>query len=185
PSEKDQFVLGYFGRVSPIKNIEFVIKQLPELPRNVRLEIHGTIVDPAYQQKLMTLIEKLELKARIGFYDTYNNFNFAKKSAGVDLVIIPSYSESFCHVFFEAIEAGKLILASTGLPWDKVNASVPKTLLPLKGKQWRSRITEVLEMTDSNYNQQHKELVNYYNKIYTESNINIIGAVKTVLDHGT
>ncbi|MDC7999131.1 glycosyltransferase [Gilvibacter sediminis] len=185
PAGREEFVLGYFGRVSPIKNIEFVIKQLPKLPKEVRLEIHGTIVDPIYQQKLMALIEKLQLKARVGFHDTYNNFNFAKKSAGVDLVIIPSRSESFCHVFFEAIEAGKLVLASTGLPWEKVNASVPKTLLPLKGKQWRQRITEVLEMTDAGYDQQHKELVNYYNNIYTESNTNIVRAVKTVLDHET
>jgi glycosyltransferase involved in cell wall biosynthesis len=185
PTNEDEFVLGYFGRVSPIKNIEFVIKQLPKLPNKVRLEIHGTIVDPAYQQKLMALIEKLQLKARVGFYDTYNNFNFAKKSAGVHLVIIPSLSESFCHVFFEAIEAGKLVLASTGLPWERVNGSVPNTLLPLKGKLWRQRITEVLGMTDASYDQQHKELINYYSHIYTESNANIIGAVKTVLEHGT
>ena len=91
--KKDQdFVLGYFGRVSPIKNVEFLMELLPALPENVRLEIHGSIIESRYVNNLKQQVEKNGLSSRVTFYDSYNSSNFAQRAGGVDVVLIPSKS---------------------------------------------------------------------------------------------
>lgn len=176
-----EFVLGYFGRISPIKNIEFIINLLPSLPETVVLEVHGSILDDAYFKNLQLLVDSLELSERVQFLESYNNLNFVEKSKNVDLVLIPSLSESFCHVFFEVIEVNKLVVASTGLPWENVNNYVLNTVIPLKADLWVSRINEVYNMDKGEYKQQQEHLVAYYNTIYKQAQKDTISVINQIL----
>ncbi len=179
--ESNNFVLGYFGRISAIKNIEFIFTLLGELPNNVVLEIHGSILNSKYQNHLEQLVEELNISSRVTFCESYNTSTFAQKSKGVDLVLIPSLSESFCHVFFEVIEVKKLVLGSTGLPWEGVNALVENTILPLKSELWIARIEQIINFTPSQYSQEQDKLVRYYNQIYTSAKQDTIFAIKQIL----
>ncbi|WP_291182923.1 hypothetical protein, partial [Gilvibacter sp.] len=82
--EDKNFVLGYFGRVSPIKNVEYLMELLPALPENVSLEIHGSIIESRYVNGLKQLVEKFDLSSRVTFYDSYNSASFAQRVEGVD-----------------------------------------------------------------------------------------------------
>lgn len=174
------FTLGYFGRVSAIKNIEFALKLLPNLPKVVNLEIHGSVVNSKYQSQLEKLIEKLQIQNRVSFNEKYNIDTFASKSKGVDLILIPSHSESFCHVFFEVIEARKLVLASTGLPWEAINDFTPNTVLPLDPKIWLARINQVRLMSNEQYKQEQEQLITYYKSIYARTKEDTINAIKKI-----
>lgn len=177
----DKFVLGYFGRVSPIKNVEFLLELLLSLPDKVVLQIHGSIIESRYVGNLRQQVEKLGLSDRVAFFDSYNSANFAERAAGVDVVLIPSKSESFCHVFFEAIESRKLVLASTGLPWTPANELVPSTLLDLEVELWKDRILELMQYDEPTYREQQNKLVDYYNSVFNTTNADTLKGINKIL----
>lgn len=142
-NKSDVFVIGYFGRVAPIKNIEFVIKLLPQLPDFMEFHIYGVVTSTVYNVKLKKLIDNLQLHDRVKFKGVYSHCSFNKYAEQVDLIVLPSISESFCYVFFEAIENKKPILGSTGLPWKIANDYESKTILSLEPTSWVEQIINI------------------------------------------
>jgi glycosyltransferase involved in cell wall biosynthesis len=180
--DKEKFVLGYFGRISPIKNIEFLLELLKVLPDNVVLEVHGTQSEPRYIQRLKEQADLLDISSRLKFCDSYNKTTFAKHVQQVDLIVIPSISESFCHVFFEAIESRKLVLASTGLPWSAANKAVPRTLLDLDVSIWKERIEDLMDTDAKTYRQQQDKLVAYYMEVFETTKSDTLKGIKEFLN---
>lgn len=181
-----EFIIGIFGRVSPIKNIEFVIQVLAKLPKGVSLQIHGSLEDTEYKNRLDNLASELLISDRISFCGNYNKDTFVAKADGVDVVAIPSLSENFCHVFFEAIEAGKLVVASNGLPWEAANTLVPQTVLPLEVTTWEQRICNIIELTNDQYLADQVKLVEFYNSIDHKIQQDVLEHIKNLLPkHGT
>lgn len=179
---RTNFTLGYFGRVSPIKNIEFLLELLAGLPTDVCLEIHGSRTDEKYNKRLDELVNSLGISARVKFCGSYNRLTFAERLAKVDLVVISSISESFCHVFFEAIEYRKLVLASTGLPWAEANTRVDQTLLPLDLDLWKSRVLAIKSFDKQTYKAQQDKLVDYYKQVFLATNKDTLKGLKEILE---
>ncbi|RFN57976.1 glycosyltransferase [Marixanthomonas ophiurae] len=176
------FVLGFFGRVSPIKNIEFILKLLPTLGASFSCKIYGSIEDKPYKDRLDKLIETLDISEQVSFCGNYDSTTFAAKVQEVDLVVIPSFSENFCHVFFEAIEQRKIVIASDGLPWIEVNSRVKNTILALNEKKWVDRIIEIKKMKTDQYIEEQKELVSYYYSIYESVQNDTLKIFKNILE---
>lgn len=174
-------VIGFFGRISPIKNIEFIIKLLPSLASGTVFQIHGTIEDLEYKQNLDSLIQSLNLKSRVIFFGNYNESNFIEKAKEVDVFVIPSFSENFCHVFFEAIEMHKIVIASNGLPWEEANKKVPNTIMHLEENTWINRINEIISMSDKTYTNEVNHLINYYQDLQNTVENEIINSINNLL----
>jgi len=177
------FVIGYFGRISPIKNIEFILNLLPELDASVSFHIHGAFEDLAYQAQLEKLISTLKISNRVRFCGTYDTNTFAAKTNEVDLMVIPSFSENFCHVFFEAIEVRKIVIASDGLPWEDANKTVKNTIMPLQPKRWIDRIEYVQNLSFEAYKKEQEDLVVFYNRIYSEVQQETVSNFNTILNN--
>ena len=148
---KSRYVLGYLGRIAPIKNIEFIIQLMPKLPAHIVFHIYGVVADIEYEKKLKKRIYQLGLQDRVVFKGAYayNEINACYNE--VDLAVIPSKSENFCYSFFEAIENKTPIIASNGLPWNMANTFQEETILPLKSDVWIAKIVE-LSLTSNKIN---------------------------------
>lgn len=158
-------VLGSFGRISPIKNLEFIIALMPSLPSEVIFQIHGAIQDLEYKERLDELIAKHQLTSRVLFSGQYHKEDFRNKARQVDIIVIPSFSENFCHVFFEAIEMRKIVIASTGLPWKEANKVLSKTILSLDSDNWIERIKNISKLNEKGYQAEQKQLIAFYKLI--------------------
>jgi len=174
-------VLAVFGRVSPIKNIDFIINFLPLLDSEISLEIHGSIEDANYKVRLDELINSLGVSNRVSFCGNYNMESFTEKARKIDVVLIPSLSENFCHVFFEAIEMRKLVIGSSGLPWKDANSLVKNTILPLETEVWVKRIAEIAEMRTENYEDEQEKLVEFYKKIHASVQLETAAIFKKLM----
>ena len=181
PEENSSLVVGVFGRVSPIKNIEFLIALLPGLPANTKLEINGAKEDKEYLEKLNQLAERLGVSHQISFLGMYNKDTFAQKINKVSLVAIPSFSENFCHVFFEAIESGKLVVGSDGLPWQAANKNVEATILPLQQQPWQDRLNKIAQLSTADYQAQQLQLQEFYHEVSREVKQQLIDTFNDLL----
>ena len=112
-SSKEENKILFLGRVSPIKNLETLIRALSKInDKKIKLEIVGP-AEPAYKHKLLELIKKLSLENRVIFlpaiYDTKEKI---KKIDTCKIFVLPSKRESMPQALIEAMAREKIVIAS-------------------------------------------------------------------------
>lgn len=109
--------LIYVGRIAPEKNLIVLLRALRHIEGRVHLTICGSVYDRHYWLRCQHLIEEL--------HHTKNNISVVWGGAvpfwklGEVLirhhaVVVPSLSESFGHVIYDALVAGMPVVLSSG-----------------------------------------------------------------------
>ena len=113
--------LLFMGRIHPIKAIDCLLvalsRSVPFLDSDYTLIIAGPTADKAYGQRLMELVNTLNLSTKVFFigpvYGTYKEQLYADAL----LLVLPSHSENFGNVVIESLAQGTPVIAATNTPW--------------------------------------------------------------------
>jgi glycosyltransferase involved in cell wall biosynthesis len=102
----------YIGRLEKIKGIEILIRAIPEIKKKLP-NIHAYIAGEGSEKNAIKKLAK-QLKIEncitlLGFISGYEKYFYIK---AVDLVVVPSYYESFGIALLEAMSCAKPIVAS-------------------------------------------------------------------------
>ncbi len=110
---KEENNVIYIGRISPIKNLEVMIKSLPLLGnKNIIFEIIGPC-ENNYLKKLVSIIKYLNLENRVKIINkTYIFREEIKQLNSSRFFILPSLSEGMPQVLVEAMALGRIVIAS-------------------------------------------------------------------------
>ncbi|MCX6748527.1 MAG: glycosyltransferase family 4 protein, partial [Candidatus Pacearchaeota archaeon] len=114
PIKKGRDIL-FLGRISPIKNLEVLIKATAIVKKqnpSVKLRIVGP-AEQEYKQKLLALIKSLDLEKNIAFLPAI--FDVKKKIAEIDkarIFILPSKREAMPISLIEAMARARIVIAS-------------------------------------------------------------------------
>ncbi|HBY69870.1 MAG TPA: hypothetical protein DEG69_20265 [Flavobacteriaceae bacterium] len=181
-TDKLEYVIGFLGRIAPIKNIEFIITLMPLLPDYMVFHIYGVIVDNAYKKKLEKLVFQLGLEERVVFKGEYLYKELEELYTHIDLAVVPSKSESFCYAFFEAIENKKPVIGSTGLPWKKANTFEPNTILPLEKEKWIKQINNIVSTSHNIDENRQKNLEQFYNFVLKSIENNVLVSFESLVE---
>jgi len=101
-------LLGYIGRLSSPKGIEYLIRSMLLLPNNFRLLIIG---DGLQKSELELLVKLLKIQKRVQFLDFIECVD--DYVAVLDIVVVPSvWYEAFGRVVIEAMNQGVPVVAS-------------------------------------------------------------------------
>lgn len=101
--EKNRKNILYVGRLEKYKCVDYIIKALPLLDKNIYLEIVG---DGPYKKVLMKLVNKLNVKDRVKFYGNLSGKELLEKYAEADLFVLLSKHEAFGISVAEALASG-------------------------------------------------------------------------------
>lgn len=103
----------FIGRISPIKNLEVLIKSMHLITNNsVKLEIVGP-AEEQYLSSLKSLVEKLNLAKRVNFLaPIYDIREKIKKIDSAKIFVLPSKREAMPQALIEAMARGKICIAS-------------------------------------------------------------------------
>ncbi|MCW8966767.1 MAG: glycosyltransferase family 4 protein [Candidatus Pacearchaeota archaeon] len=109
--EKKQIL--YCGRISPVKNIETLIKALYLLKdKSIKLKLLGK-VEPDYLPKLKNLITKLKLQKQIELVNEVYNINDQISALNESKIFaLPSLREAMPQVLIEAMSRAKIVISS-------------------------------------------------------------------------
>ena len=105
---RDDFVIGFVGRLSKVKACEYLIKSIPYITiPNFKVLIAG---DGAERKKLEKIAENLNIKGKtifLGYVEEISNFYGI-----IDVLVVPSKFESFGISVIEAQACGVPVIVS-------------------------------------------------------------------------
>ena len=105
--KKDEFVIGFVGRLAKVKGCEYLIKALPYLDFKYKVIIAG---DGSEREYLESLAENLNVKDRVIFLGYVSKPELIYPLFNV--LVVPSLSESFGLSVIEAQAMGIPVIAS-------------------------------------------------------------------------
>lgn len=112
--EKNKLSLVFFSRISPIKNLLYVLSLLKDID-NVTLDIFGTIEDQTYWNECSSLIKLDGLTVK--FRGELIPKNVITTLSKYHFLILPTSHENYGHVIVEALTAGCGLIISNNTPW--------------------------------------------------------------------
>lgn len=117
----DSFILAVIGRLDPQKGQEFFIRAIPQvLTRNVKAYFliigQETQGEEGYAKRLRDLVSQLGVQNATRFFP--HTDNVPHLLSAIDVLILPSISETFGYVLIEAMAMGKPVIATSagGVP---------------------------------------------------------------------
>jgi glycosyltransferase involved in cell wall biosynthesis len=114
----------FFGRIHPIKNIDFIFElftQNPELGL-VEFSVAGPIEDDSYWLHCQKLINRVSSKVEIIYKGNLSHPEILKEISLNHLIVIPSKGENFGYSIIEALSLGRPVLISDQTPWRNLEA---------------------------------------------------------------
>jgi glycosyltransferase involved in cell wall biosynthesis len=116
--------LLYLGRLDPIKGLENLLSacrlldESPAMPWTLTVAGGG---EQAYVERLARLGDDLG-RSRVSFVGEVDAAGKLRAFEAADVLLLPSYSESFGIVAAEALAHGVPVIASHGTPWRQLDA---------------------------------------------------------------
>lgn len=114
------FRILFMGRLHPIKGLENLLHACSQLKGNWKLTIAGD-GDAEYVRTLTNLIHRLGLTSRVDQPGHLNSESKEHLWATADVLIVPSFTESFALVIAEALARAVPVIASKGTPWSRLH----------------------------------------------------------------
>ena len=129
---KDSLNLLSVNRISPIKNVVFLLKVLEKIEFNIVLNLIGPLEDQKYWNQCEKIIDNLPDNCSVNYLNEKDPESIKKYLVKSDLFISTSLNENYGHSIVEALSQGCPVLISDKTPWrqlEKFNAGAD---LPLK-----------------------------------------------------
>lgn len=130
PGAPGRLRLIFISRITPMKNLDGLLRTLAAINCRVELDIFGPIEDRSYWRSCEDLIAALPQNVSACYKGDLVPESVSSTFAGYDLFALPTHGENFGHVIFEALRAGTPVLVSDQTPW-KADEFGAVSILPL------------------------------------------------------
>ena len=170
---KDILKIVFLSRISPMKNLDFLINILAGVSYPLELSILGPKEDIYYWDTCKKLLDKLPNYIKVNIGGEVSPEKVQETFSKYDLFVFPTRGENFRHVIPEALSAGTPILLSDETPWQN-DASLGLQLIPLQKKKWVKAIEEWINLSDAEILKRREAAKNYSNKITLENEKSIL-----------
>ena len=155
----------FLSRISPMKNLDYLIRVISKISKDVELNIFGPKEDSVYWNKCHKSLKELpqNIKVNIGEEVPHEKvFNTFSKN---DLFVFPTKGEALGHIILESLTAATPVLVSDKTSWQSDDANGLQAI-PLIENEWIHKINEWINLTDDEIFLRRKAALNYANKSY-------------------
>ena len=109
--------------ISPMKNIDWVLKALCSTPALIEYHIYGPVKDTVYWNECLEIIKDLPENITVIKHGEIQPLRIKDALANGHVFILPSKSENFGHAIYEALSAGLPVITSHNTPWNDLKSS--------------------------------------------------------------
>ncbi|MFA7329555.1 MAG: glycosyltransferase family 4 protein [Candidatus Delongbacteria bacterium] len=141
--------LLFVGRVSRMKNLDFLLERLTDLPGRVELQVAGPAEDAGYLELCRAVAARLPASVQVRFLGAVEPAAVPGLLRNADLLFQPSLGENFGHAILEALAHGLPALISDRTPWRGLSAAQAGWDLPLEDPAaFRTALLEALALDE-------------------------------------
>lgn len=108
----------FLSRISPMKNLDYLLRVLQQVTACVELNIYGPTEDLRYWNNCQVLMNTMPLNVRIAYRGPVTPTEVPGILRANDVFLFPTRGENFGHVIIEALHAGTSVIISDQTPWD-------------------------------------------------------------------
>jgi len=160
--DQDCLKIIFLSRISPIKNLEFLLRVLAKVISKVKLDIFGPIEDQAYFLHCQALMTQLPSHVSVNIMGEVQSDSVSAVFGQYDLFAFPTKGENFGHVIVESLLAGTPVLLSEKTPW-RPDGSRALTVLPLDVGVWVKAIESFAMIEESDKDKIRLASIQYCN----------------------
>lgn len=168
PGRKKNFTpilrIAFLSRICEHKNPEYVIKavELMKYNKNVEVGFFGPIEEDKYWSKCLKQLESVHFKWVYG--GDVPSDEVQNVLAGYDVFVLPSKSENYGHVVFEALSVGCIPVISDRTSWHDLEKEHAGFICKLDPKQFAEKMDAIMKMEPSEKNEISNNAISYAKK---------------------
>ena len=171
--KKDILKAVFLSRISPMKNLDFLLKVLNDVSHPLELDILGPKEDINYWERCKKILAKLPTHIKVNIGNEIFHEKVTETFKNYDLFVFPTRGENFGHVIPECLSVGTPILLSDKTPWED-DPSHGLQVIPLDKHEWVKAIDEFANLTFDKALKRRKAAINYFNIIKLKNKKSII-----------
>ena len=154
--------LLFISRISPKKNIHFLLEVLAQVSSEVSLTIVGPIEDTAYWDRCRTQIDRLPANIHIEQIGALPYAEISKLYTSHHFFVLPSFGENFAHAIYEAMAHGCPVLISDQTPWKNLEEKEIGWDLSLSDPLlWHQTLQKAINMDKNEYSVLSQKTLEY------------------------
>jgi glycosyltransferase involved in cell wall biosynthesis len=151
----------FLSRISPKKNLDYLLRALHNVSVAVELYIYGPSEDLRYWSLCQSLIQTLPDHISVAYKGEVLHEQVAATFAAHDLFIFPTHGENFGHVIYESLAAGTAVIVSDQTPWQSDQHGALEVLALENLDVWTAEINDRACFNDQAYAAQRVAAVSY------------------------
>jgi len=158
----------FLSRITPMKNLDFLIDVLSRVSGKVEFNIFGPKQDLNYWEKCKLKLNNLPNNIVVNIMDEVPHDKVASIFSQNDLFAFPTKGEALGHIILESLSASTPVLVSDKTSWLSDNLKGLQ-VIPLKDSSWIREIDEWIKISNDEMNLRRKAAFNYAQKSYLEN----------------
>lgn len=144
----EQMRIVFLSRICRHKGLELAIDAVAKMDRkNIKLTICGPIQELDYWQHCVSKMEEMTYKWE--YFGDIPSEEVQSVLAQQDVLVLPTKSENYGHVIFEALSVGCIPVISDRTPWASVAERGAGYVLPLEQKHFTAALNALASKTAS------------------------------------
>jgi glycosyltransferase involved in cell wall biosynthesis len=150
--ERDELSLISVARISPEKNLLFLLEVLNKVNSKVHVGIYGQVYDENYWNLCESVIQQLPTNISVRYYGMVEPNAVSDKIQEYHFLVLPSLGENFGHVVAESFIAGRPVLISDQTPWRNLRDDLSGCDLSLANQDdWVNCLHELSALNQEEY----------------------------------
>lgn len=134
--------LVFLSRISPMKNLDFLLHALSKVSQPLELAIYGPVEDSEYWTECKALFRELPSHVTVQVCGQIPHEQTGAVFAQYDWFVFPTRGENFGHVIYESLQAATPVLVSDQTPW-LPDCDGGLQVLPLEVDRWAQAIEQM------------------------------------------
>ncbi|MEU3453730.1 glycosyltransferase [Micromonospora sp. NPDC006766] len=112
--------LVFISRITPMKNLDLVLRALQSVSRPLTFDIYGPVDDPSYWRECQRLCDELPATVTVRYRGPLPPAEVRATFARYDAFVLPTRGENFGHVIAESLSVSCPVVCSAETPWTEV-----------------------------------------------------------------
>jgi len=162
----------FISRISPKKNLDFVLRVLAQVQVPVEFNIYGPHDADEYWDHCKTMIKKLPKNISVIYAGILPHSEVINVFRSHDLFLFPTLGENYGHVIMESLLAGTPVLIANTTPWKNLENHGVGWDLPLDDEfEFVNKIHETAGISEEKRRQWRQKVCLYANMIVNDPKV--------------